>query len=43
MVKLAHSLLKGYPIGNFLIMQDAGMYSKKPVEGILIMNITLKI
>lgn len=35
MVKLAASLLKGYPIGSFLLMQDAGIYSKKPVEGIV--------
>lgn len=35
MVKLAASLLKGYPIGSFLLMQDAGVYSKKPVEGIV--------
>lgn len=34
MLKLASSLLKGYPIGSFLLMQDTGEYASRPVEGL---------
>ncbi|MDF2612432.1 MAG: hypothetical protein K0S71_218 [Clostridia bacterium] len=33
MVKLAASLLKGYPIGSFLLMQETGMYSSRYITG----------
>lgn len=33
MIKLAASLLKGYPIGSFLLMQETGMYSSRPITG----------
>lgn len=33
MLKLASSLLKGYPIGSFLLMQNTCDYSSRPVEG----------
>lgn len=33
MVRLAASLLKGYPIGSFLLMQDTGVYSSRCIDG----------
>lgn len=33
MVKLAASLLKGYPIGSFLLMQETGVYSSRYITG----------
>ena len=32
-LKLASSLLKSYPIGSFLLMQDSKDYSYRPIEG----------
>ena len=34
MLKLAASLLKGYPIGSFLLMQDTGEYATKLIDGV---------
>ncbi|GAB6181776.1 DUF262 domain-containing protein [Desulfotomaculum defluvii] len=35
MLKLASSLLKGYPIGSFLLMQNSGEYACKSVDGVI--------
>ena len=34
MIKLAASLLKGYPIGSFLLMQDTGEYCSRRITGL---------
>lgn len=34
MIKLAASLLKGYPIGSFLLMQNSGDYASRFIEGV---------
>ena len=35
MIALISSLLKGYPIGSFLLMENTGEYGGEPVEGVI--------
>lgn len=42
LLKLIASLLKGYPIGSFLLMQDTGEYAVREIEGVDLENKKMK-